>query len=327
MKTGCIYRIWNTLNGKSYIGITMRNPEIRINQHLSGLTPGCKAINYALQHYGKEAFKHEIIERNVPQRQLSERENYWIDQLDTLSPNGYNLIRSGEITYQMSAYLKSGVYCIRHVETGKCYVGASKDIKRRWSGHRWAKRSSFIQKYGLDSFVFEILELCPERDLGSREQFWIASLNTLHPNGFNLRYGGAHGGRHSVMSRQNQSEARKKKWEDPEYRRKTSEAHQGKIPTDETRKKRSESMKKICADPEFNEKRAESIKKASRTPESRKRRSEAAKKFWSTPEGRRKKKESIMKRWANPEERKKASERMKKRNAERRKKSSPDQLS
>ena len=52
------------------------------------------AIREAIIKYGKENFDKEIIEyvEDYPDRKcLSQREKYWIDKLNALSPNGYNL--------------------------------------------------------------------------------------------------------------------------------------------------------------------------------------------------------------------------------------------
>lgn len=47
-----------------------------------------------------------------------------------------------------------------------------------------------LEKYGNDYFNVEILELCDESNLNSREEFWIQTLNTTAPNGYNLTKGG-----------------------------------------------------------------------------------------------------------------------------------------
>ena len=61
----------------------------------------------------------------------------------------------------------SGVYKITNTVTNDCYVGSSKDVKRRWMHHKcpstWKKQPSNpmyldMQKYGVDKFEFQILE-------------------------------------------------------------------------------------------------------------------------------------------------------------------------
>lgn len=85
----------------------------------------------------------------------------------------------------------SGVYKITNLETNDCYVGSSKDIKKRWANHKCPSQWKYkpnsklyidFQKYGLDKFIFEIVE---ETDnLKEREQYWI---DLLKPNYNNAR--------------------------------------------------------------------------------------------------------------------------------------------
>ena len=46
-----------------------------------------------------------------------------------------------------------------------------------------------IRKYGLENFSFEILELCSEKDLNKKEQYWIQYYNSFN-NGYNATEGG-----------------------------------------------------------------------------------------------------------------------------------------
>lgn len=63
IKIFCVYKITNLINGKSYIGITQRDPQIRFNEHFSNK----KELLYkAKEKYGKENFQLEIIEDNIP---------------------------------------------------------------------------------------------------------------------------------------------------------------------------------------------------------------------------------------------------------------------
>ena len=93
MKTGCIYRLWNTVNGKSYIGQTV-NFKKRIRSHFN--QSQCTALVNAIRKYGKSAFQWKILEADIPYDSLSEREIYWINHFNSVSPNGYNLTYGGE---------------------------------------------------------------------------------------------------------------------------------------------------------------------------------------------------------------------------------------
>lgn len=101
-----------------------------------------------------------------------------------------------------------GVYKITNLINGKIYVGQSVDIERRWEQHKRIGQGQLngfyakdgrrplyraINKYGVNSFKFEILELCSEEMLYEREQYWIDLLhaNTKNCTGYNLNDGGA----------------------------------------------------------------------------------------------------------------------------------------
>lgn len=77
-----------------------------------------------------------------------------------------------------------GIYKITNLINNKCYIGQSRNIKRRFSNHKsdaFNKKSNqynyplyrAIRKYGIDNFLFEIIEECEIDKLSEREQFWI----------------------------------------------------------------------------------------------------------------------------------------------------------
>lgn len=68
-------------------------------------------------------------------------------------------------------------------------------------------------KYGEDTFAFSVLEQCVQAKLNDREIYWIAELNTIAPNGMNLRDGG-NVGRFSEEARYNMMEAQARHWQD-----------------------------------------------------------------------------------------------------------------
>lgn len=78
--------------------------------------------------------------------------------------------------------MRSGVYKITCVPTGKFYVGSSRDVPRRWKYHRdrlgkGLHNNPHLQrswkKYGADSFVFSVLEYAGLENLIVREQHYI----------------------------------------------------------------------------------------------------------------------------------------------------------
>lgn len=88
-----------------------------------------------------------------------------------------------------------GIYKITNILNGKAYIGASKNIEKRWSNHRTkheTRMSDIIKKYGVLNFTFEIIEECPPEELIEKEQYYVEFYDTEKPNGYNLTKGGEH---------------------------------------------------------------------------------------------------------------------------------------
>ena len=75
-----------------------------------------------------------------------------------------------------------GIYKITNIQNNKVYIGQSTDVEDRIAHHRSSLRhnkheNSHLQrswnKYGEDSFVFEILDICEEQALDDKERYYI----------------------------------------------------------------------------------------------------------------------------------------------------------
>lgn len=97
--------------------------------------------------------------------------------------------------------MSTGIYKIKNLVNGKCYIGQSVNIQKRWYEHRYKAFSngdiSFnspihlaFRKYGLDNFEFSILLECNIDELDEKEKSLILEHNTLFPNGYNIMVGG-----------------------------------------------------------------------------------------------------------------------------------------
>lgn len=96
---GKIYKITNKINGKIYIGQTMKSLEERFQKHCWGTSENDKyhlnmAIKKAIKKYGKDNFTIELVEE-VEQNKLDEREVYWISFYDSYN-KGYNCTLGGQ---------------------------------------------------------------------------------------------------------------------------------------------------------------------------------------------------------------------------------------
>lgn len=94
---GYIYKIYNDINSKLYIGKTLDTLENRFHKHILDSTRSrCekRPLYNAMNKYGVEHFYIELVEE-VESFDLSEREKYWIAYYDSYS-NGYNATRGGD---------------------------------------------------------------------------------------------------------------------------------------------------------------------------------------------------------------------------------------
>lgn len=93
-----------------------------------------------------------------------------------------------------------GIYKITNTTNNKIYVGQSVYIQRRINAHKSTAFNGLdpsynhplycsIRKYGVDNFLFEIIEECSIEKLNIREKFWIDYYDSMVPNGYNLAYG------------------------------------------------------------------------------------------------------------------------------------------
>lgn len=90
-----------------------------------------------------------------------------------------------------------GIYKITCTTTGKFYIGSSSEIKRRWVVHKYRLKhgihinpylQSVYNKYGLDSFLFEIIEEVEDKNnLLKIEQEWLDRTKSFDRTiGYNL---------------------------------------------------------------------------------------------------------------------------------------------
>lgn len=105
------------------------------------------------------------------------------------------------------------IYKITNLSNGKIYVGQAvshilNHKKYRPYGHEGRFRchiseafstkknqshylNNAIRKYGVNDFVVELIEYCETEKSDEREIYYIKELNSLYPNGYNLKNGGS----------------------------------------------------------------------------------------------------------------------------------------
>jgi group I intron endonuclease len=105
------------------------------------------------------------------------------------------------------------IYKITNISNGKIYVGQAvshilNHKRYRPYGHEGRFRchiseafsskknqshylNNAIRKYGVEDFVVELIECCEVQKADEREIHYINELNSLYPNGYNLKNGGS----------------------------------------------------------------------------------------------------------------------------------------
>lgn len=89
-----IYKITNKVNGKVYIGQTIRPLEKRWEAHQ--YQKGCTYLHRAIQKYGADNFTVEQIDVARDREELDLKEQFWIQHYDCTVPSGYNLQSGGK---------------------------------------------------------------------------------------------------------------------------------------------------------------------------------------------------------------------------------------
>lgn len=88
-----------------------------------------------------------------------------------------------------------GIYIITNTKNKKHYIGKSTDITKRWKRHLSELKSNKhhnvmlqndFNKFGENYFNFNIIEVCNENDLSSREKFHINMYKSSCEKGYNF---------------------------------------------------------------------------------------------------------------------------------------------
>lgn len=93
-----IYQAKNKINGKLYVGMTIQGLEVRKEAHEYNVSKNkleCPIFYNAIKKYGKDGFEWSAIDEAPTQAELCIKEIYWISELNTIYPNGYNMAAGG----------------------------------------------------------------------------------------------------------------------------------------------------------------------------------------------------------------------------------------
>lgn len=96
--------------------------------------------------------------------------------------------------------MSSAIYWIKNIVNNKVYIGQGVDVDRRLKRHKsklnaGTHENTYLQrsynKYGSQSFIFEVIEICSIEELDDKERHWIKKMDSMNrAKGFNMESGG-----------------------------------------------------------------------------------------------------------------------------------------
>lgn len=94
-----IYLITNLCTKKQYVGqvVQHRGYKTRFREHLCGTKyANTRLLSNSIKKHGPDKFKIELVEDNIPERLIDEKEIFYIKAYNTLAPFGYNMTSGGQ---------------------------------------------------------------------------------------------------------------------------------------------------------------------------------------------------------------------------------------
>jgi group I intron endonuclease len=154
-----VYRITNRVNGKMYIGQTIKPLSHRWTNHVVDAKKGSDfLIHKAIRKHGAEAFDVEVLCVCSSEVEMNDRELHYTDSFNTVMPQGYNMKPGGncsgmrgkkhslETKQEMSASRKGHPnYLLAHSEETKRRIGIA-STGRKIGPEGEAKRLAAFRK-------------------------------------------------------------------------------------------------------------------------------------------------------------------------------------
>lgn len=226
---GKIYVVYihTSPNGKKYVGITSMNPPEKRWANGYGYSHNHHFTN-AINHYGWENFKHEIIQTNLSENEAMQIEIELIAKYNTIDKNyGYNQTSGGEIGKEYTEEVRQKIReaAIKNCDSPEKKIKLSEQAKRQWEDEEYKEKMSQKAKKQWEDEDYRI-------KMALRAKLAVGELNPF--------YGKQHteetkeiirekatGRQISDETRNKLSEARVELWKNEEYRCHMTEMLQG----------------------------------------------------------------------------------------------------
>src|SRR5271157_2581869 len=143
----CVYILKNKINGKCYVGQTTKTFKHRLHNHLKkSKVDKDYLIGKAIKKYGIDSFETEVI--HCLEEDLDKLERNYIEKLNSLAPNGYNLETGGNKQKRLAEETKQKI----SKNNGKGMLGKhqSDDAKKKLSEANSGEKSYWWGKHHSD---------------------------------------------------------------------------------------------------------------------------------------------------------------------------------
>lgn len=154
-----IYKVTNLVNGKVYIGLTIRTLKVRKLEHLNNTNNSSNNVVFhrAIHKYGEDNFKWEVIDTAETTDELKSKEICWIQYYNSFinaeNSNGYNMTLGGEGT--LGRKMSDG----HKQKLSECHKGKIISIEQRKKLSELNKGSKHPQSILKEEDVLQIKEL------------------------------------------------------------------------------------------------------------------------------------------------------------------------
>ena len=143
-----VYRTTNTVTGEFYIGV-----HHSVSLEDSYLGSG-RELRKAIQEYGRENFKREVLELCGSSEEAYEAEARYVTWKEVLDPKCYNVKLGGKGGADSLTYMHLGESCIRVRENEiESYLRRGYKLGRPESCRERRKRMKYVQKDGITKCI------------------------------------------------------------------------------------------------------------------------------------------------------------------------------
>jgi len=189
-KNYTIYQITNQVNGKIYIGQTIRTLEQRKAQHIRDTFTNNSqcVIHRAIKKYGIDKFVFEALFHCLSKADMDKKERETIRERNSKRPAGYNLTDGGE-----------GSDGYRHNEEAKRKIGAANKGRKMSKGEIEKRKKTNSHTKMTPEHKARLIEINKARKLTDEQKKKISRLGTTHSDETKEKMRVAHRGRKSAM--------------------------------------------------------------------------------------------------------------------------------